>query len=530
MTRTRGMLGAMVTIGAVQILIIAVNLIRSKLLAVLLGPAGVGVLSVIDQLVQLVSYVSAFSIPLATGKLLSHAHDEGFDAFRRGYGNLLRLLVTLTSFGTAVALIIVTLRPTLLGVQLLPYQLILLPALLRIPIISLHGYFTHVLAAAQRWREATVLLLCIAVSLAFSTPIGVRMGGLTGLYWGNLIAETMIVGGVFVYLRARLNLPLRDRTTNIFRELRKNRILISFGPVLHVTSIMYLCAQFIARYATLARYGEAEAGLLYAAITLANSLGLVLNNAVLLYLTPILNRKIPKETKLQAATEYQRNLIVLLGIMGMPLILFSSLLLNLLFSPSFVVVAPVVFLFVLAQGLMQLAAVYQSLLIGLDDLKTYGIILGAGHLSLATLAWLLAFPYGLRGVGFAYFGASGLIFASMLLVLVVRHGQQLPRRMLLLVGYVLLSMMVAGFVPVHQASLGPIIFGAKVIYYVLFSCSLMLFLDRADHQRLLRQLLLRLDRGERWRQSPVGGRIYRHLDGITPTARGERPAMSSPAE
>src|SRR6184192_386743 len=144
-----GSLRVLATVGTIQVLVIIINLFRSKFLAVMLGPAGLGVLSVIDQLVQLISYASAFSLPLATGKILSHAHSEGIDAFRLRYASLLRLLVTLTSGGTAVALGLILVRPQLLGSELSPYRLVVMAAVIRVPIISLHGYFTHVLAAAR---------------------------------------------------------------------------------------------------------------------------------------------------------------------------------------------------------------------------------------------------------------------------------------------------------------------------------------------------------------------------------------------
>src|SRR5579864_5159350 len=53
---------AATTVTILQVSILAVMLMRSKLTAVLLGPEGVGVVGTLDQLVQFVAQVSAFSL------------------------------------------------------------------------------------------------------------------------------------------------------------------------------------------------------------------------------------------------------------------------------------------------------------------------------------------------------------------------------------------------------------------------------------------------------------------------------------
>ncbi len=72
------MLKAILSIGMIQAVAIVIQFVRSKVVAVTLGPAGVGVISTIDQTVQFVAFAAAFSIPLASVKFLSKAHSEGY--------------------------------------------------------------------------------------------------------------------------------------------------------------------------------------------------------------------------------------------------------------------------------------------------------------------------------------------------------------------------------------------------------------------------------------------------------------------
>ena len=58
-------------IGAIQIISILSSLIRTKYIAVMLGPEGTGIIGIVDQVVQLTSFISAFSLPIASIKFLS---------------------------------------------------------------------------------------------------------------------------------------------------------------------------------------------------------------------------------------------------------------------------------------------------------------------------------------------------------------------------------------------------------------------------------------------------------------------------
>lgn len=61
------------TVGVIQALTMAVNLTRTKVLAVMLGPNWMGVMAVIDRLVGMVGQTASLSIPFATIRFLPEA-------------------------------------------------------------------------------------------------------------------------------------------------------------------------------------------------------------------------------------------------------------------------------------------------------------------------------------------------------------------------------------------------------------------------------------------------------------------------
>jgi len=493
------MLKIIATIGAIQILAIAVTFIRSKTIAVLLGPEGVGIISVVDQIIQLIAQLSAFSLPFAAVKFLSRTHSEGFEAFKRSYGNLLRLLLLLTTTGAAIALAVVFWHPELLGSHLLNYRMLLVIGIVSIPAITLLGFLKNVLAAAQQVKASALMDVAIAIALTTAACIGISIAGVLGFYWGNLLGVCLVVIATLTFLKKKLHLPLLSGDRDIWKELRQNPDIVTFASILYVSAFLYPLAYFAARYAVLKGFGEAEAGLLQAAIAMSSVLNLVLNPANGLYLTPILNRDIPKAEKLQAALEFQGKLAIALGVLAMPMVLFSQWLLVLLFSPSFVQVSRVVFLFIIAQCIIQLAGVYQALIIGLDDLKIYGVIVATGHLSFGLVSWIVAPQYGIFGVAIGLLVSSVTIFLLTLAQLFLRHGLILPPKLSYSMAYGLLMLFLSGSLFNQYDTWHPLVIFSKFALYVLFLISLLFLLSRNERQQLVQQgemLLLRAKRSK----------------------------------
>jgi len=479
------MLKIITTIGAIQALAILVTLIRSKVAAMLLGPEGVGIISLVDQVVQFAAHLSALSIPFAAVKFLSRAHSEGFQTFRRSYVSFLNalLLQALAGMGATLGLVVFRAEP-LLGAEIVKYRSFLLIALCGIPAMILGGFFSNVLAAAQRFKAAATMAFVTAAASTLSTCIGVSIGGIIGLYWCNVLAGALVTIGTLIYLRQTLNLPLYDKTVKVFDELKRSPDIILFSLFLYLGASTYSLSLLVARYAVFKNFGEMEAGLLQAAMALAISIGLVLNPANGLFLTPIMNRNIGKEEKLRTATEFKKTLIIVLSVVAMPIVLFSQWLLTLLFSQRFTDAGQYVFLFVFSQCVLQLAGVYQALIIGLDDLKTYAAITCMGHLALALFSWLLAPLYGIFGVGISFAIASAAIFLMTLARLRLTHGFSFPGKLGLLMGYSLSALLLVGIIFSKPGDHNIIVALFKVGIYFLFIGSLAFFLSREERSLL----------------------------------------------
>jgi PST family polysaccharide transporter len=468
------------SIGAIQVFAIFIQFLRAKVVAVMIGPEGVGVVSTIDQIVQLAAFVTAFSLPLASVKFLSKAHSEGEESFRRSYAGFLKILGLIAIGGTSLMSVIVFFRPGVLGPDVAKYQTYVLIALLSMPTLILGGFFANVFASAQKYRVSAALAVITNAVTSTAVIVGILTLGIVGVFWGSSIAGLLLTLGIIVYLWKRMDLPFFSDGTNVLSELKRSPKIASFAAMLYFGSVSYSLSLLVARYAILSNYGETEAGLLQGALALSIAIGMVLNPANGLYLTPIMNRNIPREEKIKAATEFQRKIVMILSLVSLPVVMFPQVMMTILFSNKFSSVGHIVFLFVFAQLITQLAGVHQAFLIGADDLKVYAAITTFGQLGFAVLAWLLAPSYGIAGIAFGSIISASAIFLASLIRLKLKHGFWPARKLRWLIGFTLSAVLIAGWGSglASEADVSNTIL--KVLFLALFAASLLLFLNTEE--------------------------------------------------
>jgi O-antigen/teichoic acid export membrane protein len=478
------MLRVIVSIGILQFLCALMGLVRSKVVAVLAGPEGVGLISIIDQVVQTIAQFSALSLPYASMRFLSRSHSEGPDVFRACYAAFLKGLLILSCAGMFVAIGLLLVRPDIFGAEIYAQKHLLLIALFGVPPAILSGFLINVLAAARRPNTSATVGLITAVALAISSSLGILLAGVGGLYVGNVLFNLLIVAGVLAYVRSKLGLPMYDRGASMFGELRRNRDIIPFAALQYFATLMYSCSFLAARYTVLRGQGELSTGLLQAVMALSMALGTVLNPANGLFLTPMMNRTdLTANDKIRKAVEFQKKLLLILAVVALPLALFPEFILTILFSAKFVVAGRFLALFVVWQVLLQLAGVYQSLLIGLDDLKAYTAITAGAYVASMVLFWWLTPVYGITGVGIGFCASGAIILVLGGARLGVKHRFAPSRSLFLLLAYVVTVLLLAGKVTalVNPTPTGLFIKGAS--YAGAVAC-LWLFLNQEERNAL----------------------------------------------
>jgi hypothetical protein len=292
------MIKVLATIGAIQFLQMAVLLVRTKGLALLLGPELVGVLAVIDKLVAVVAQTASLSMPFAALRFLPslwNTDPHGFYARLRGMATV---LLGLAALSTAVGLGVTAVAPRLWGAELLPYIPVVFVALLTVPAQALVPFVTSATAATLAPSRSMLVGLAHAAVLAVAGIAGAMWLGLQGIYLLYLVPATVLAIWALRRLAAPAAGGLRlPSPVAAARELPRE--IWRFGGALLGLAFLLPYAALFVHYRVLADIGASAAGLMQAAMGVSLSVRAVLGSAHSVFLTPNVNRGGAPEQRMQ---------------------------------------------------------------------------------------------------------------------------------------------------------------------------------------------------------------------------------------
>lgn len=482
------------SIGALQVLVLLVALLRSKVLSLLLGPAGFGVASTIDQTVTTLAQLGALSLTFTAMKFMSRAHSEGHDAFRSTYATFLRALLALGLITTFAALALLAVRPGVFGADMAPYRMPLAVGMLGIPATILGILLMNTLAAAQRAPQSALLGLLTAANLAVGAVAGYVAGGLTGLYVGTVAAGAIASLASVQWLRRTLGVDAGERGTGVVSQLRRSPEILSYSMMLYAAMAAYSLTLLATRYFVFSGLGAVQAGLFQALFSLALTVGAVMNPMNNLFLTPLVNRNMPVEQKLAAANDFTGKMAVLLLAAALPLSLFPGNVISILFSANFTPAAGMLFLFIGWQCLYQLVNVYLQLLVGLDDIRFFTLLTVLSYAGVSALFPVLIPRMGLGGAAVAL--AAGMVASGIgaHLRLRSRFHCRIAGAVVLRAAFVLAAIVGSGLLVARLPGELTITGGAARLAYGVTSLALLWALLRPDERALATGVMRRLRR------------------------------------
>lgn len=488
------MLKIFASIGAIQIATILSSLIRTKYIAVSLGPEGTGIIGIIDQVVQLTSFISALSLPLASIKYLSKANSESDEKFKKAYASFLGLLLFISLSASILLFLLVSSEIYLPIGEISQYRHYLYIALLGMPAMMLGGFLSNVLASAEKPNSASILSFIYSIALSIAVLIGITMNGITGFYWGSVISGAVITLSVLFYIKLKLHLPFYIRNLHPVTMLKEQPDILKFAIFLFFASVAHSFALFIVRYSILEAQGVAAAGLLHALLAITISINMVLSPINGFFLSPKVNRDIDNLEKIRFTLDFQKIQVLFMTVIVLPFVFYPNLTIEILFSEKFLSVAPYLFVFVLAQFLGQMGGVYQSLMIGFDNTKMFSFITVSCWLFFALFSWLLVPLWGYWSIGIGFLLSRLLLLIWSLGFLRKHYPIKIPAKTMLLSFYCVALISVVGFYASRFGDFTWTVFFIKGALYLASVAGLYFFLSHSEKLGLSKQL--------RWFPSP----------------------------
>jgi O-antigen/teichoic acid export membrane protein len=471
----------LVSIGAIQIVIMFVALVRAKVLSVLLGPSGFGVVSTIDQATQTAMQLAHLSLPFTALKFMSRRHSDGHDPFERTYASFFRALLGVAVVAVLVLEALLWWRPGVFGAELVAYRRYFAIAFLGIPSLMLNVMLINTLAAAQRGATGALTNLLIGAVAAAAAIAGVMLGGFGGLYVASVVSSLVATAAIVWFLRRSLHVSIAARGARLRDELRESPEIVSYSLYVYIAVGAYLVAVLVTRFFVFDALGPTGAGWLQALLSIALTVGAVMTPMSGLYLAPMLNRQMPVGAKLAVANDFAVKIAPLFLLGGVAVSLFPSLALTVLFSHKFAAAAGVLFLFVVWQCLHHLVNVYLQLLIGLDDVRFYAMVNVVAYACAALVFRPLIAAYGLGGAAIALAVASIVNAIGAAARLAFHFHVRIGARVLLRGGAAVAAIMGAGALFRDTAELSTSGVSVRVAYLV--AVSLLLWMTMSESER-----------------------------------------------
>jgi PST family polysaccharide transporter len=474
------MLRILATLGFLQFLTMLALLLRTKGLALLLGPELVGVMAVIDRLLAVFAQTASLSMPFAALRFLPAPWRFDRAEFGRLFQSMLNLLAVLIAAATLLGLGLTLLWPQALGAELLPYRPLLMVAFLTLPAVALVPFVQNAIAGRLEHHRSMLFSLVHAVVLALAALLGVSWRGLSGFYALYAAAGLVLAASGIRWIRASAATASRSATGLAGFAIRLPGRIWKFALALAGLSFIAPYAALFVYYEVLSALGAETAGWMQAAVGISLSVRALLGSAHTLFLTPNVNQGDDFEERMRWAADFQKSFCVLVAVFVPPLLLFPRVAVSLLYSDAFVPGARFVALFVVMEVVTLLAGTYGALVVAFDHIAFHVFEnVTAQLIWIALAAWLIP-QQGIAGAALAGTAAQLFLYASTVLFLRLKHGLPIPLRTTALTLFAVASLATTGalgnFYPAHDLRSLSI----KGLSYVALLCILSSFLTRSD--------------------------------------------------
>jgi len=399
--------------GGAQVITLAMAFLRAKLIAVLIGPAGIGLMGVFNAFNANVSTVAGWGLGTSAVRTVAGAAEADKE----------RKVAAVRTFGLRLAwagffgVLILVLPVGYLTFKSQDYTLELLIAGLAVPCIVATGMWTALLQAGGH-------IGCMAKTQIASSVVGLLIGlpfiyffGSVGIAFSILLAAATTA---MVTWRAAMKLSPPASAESAAADIRE---LVHLGLALQLGAILGAISTYLVRVLILRSHGDdlaaglADAGFYQAAFAVTGSLPGVIFSATSSDFYPRVAAAADEdEARLITEKQIQASLILAMPIL-VGLLTMGPLAVSLLYAKGFEPTVPLlewflwaIFCFLVGWplGLLVMArrakrlVAFSQLVLGLS-----GLVFGL----------FLVPTFGVRGAAIAYFGNAAAYAVTLLLLL-----------------------------------------------------------------------------------------------------------------
>ncbi|MBT4520453.1 MAG: O-antigen translocase [Halieaceae bacterium] len=327
----RTILGSSSLIGGASVLSLLIGLVKVKILAVFLGPAGIGLLGIYQNTLQVGSTFGSMGAPtVATRKIASVANsDEGVAS---SIASLTRFSILLAISGAvAVGLCCQWIMLSLFSLEIGSTEVAVLSLGVFLAVVG--GVRVGILQGLRRVRSLAAVNVLAAALAATIGSCAVILLGQEGLIL--FVVSMPLATLVFAFVVSRGNLTLKLRAT-IERESRLWRQTFVEGAPLMCSALAGAIMLLVIRAILVSRLGIDQAGYFQATWAISMTyVGVVLGALATDYYPRLSMLAHDDRESAELVTQQIEIALLLIGPAVLALIVFAPLVMQLLYSSSF---------------------------------------------------------------------------------------------------------------------------------------------------------------------------------------------------
>ncbi len=384
--------------GGVQFFSILISVIRSKCIAVFIGPAGVGILGLFVSALNLMGSCTSFGIETSAVKMIASAENNQEAVAKEIF--ILKRLAWIT--GILGTLAVMVLSPFLSKITFGNYDYIL--AFVLISVTLLFKQLTNgELAILQGLHKIAPLakanLFGNLFGLLVSLPLYFFLG-IDGIVPSIVISSVVALWAAFAFHSNRAAQTIKLSDKEVFRE---GKSMIKLGLSLSFIGLLATASSYLLQIFISHTSGISEVGLYSAGFTILNTYVGVIFTAMATDYYPRLSKISHDNVALQKLVTQQSNMgILLLTPIVVVFLALAPHVIRLLYSKEFLPIVPLVCWGILGMIIKAVSWSMGYVLIAKGDSKMF-VKTSIGFNTLFLIINLLGYHfYGLEGLGVTF--------------------------------------------------------------------------------------------------------------------------------
>ena len=404
-------------IGGAQALVIVVGMVRSKAMALMLGPAGFGIMGIYTSIVDLA--VSAAGLGISSSGVRQVAAATAANDTAQIERTVSVLRKTTWALGVLGAVVLLALAPAMSEITFGDREHAWAIAIVSVAVLFkvVTSGQTALIQGLRRISDlATMNLLGAVGGLLAAVPL-VYFFGVDGIAY-SVVAMALIAVLISTFYSRRAGV----RTVKLVGPEARKEVhdLLKLGLAFLASAMMMVVAMYVVRAIIVRKLGLEAAGLYSAAWTLGSMyVGLVLQAMGADFFPRLMGVANDDAQCRRMVNEQTRASLLLAGPGIIATLVFAPLLMTLFYSREFAAAAEVLQWICIGMALRVISWPMGFIIVAKGHRVLIVVTEFAWMVVNLLLTWILVERYGLTGVGIAFFGSY--VFHSLLNYAIVRR-------------------------------------------------------------------------------------------------------------